>query len=57
VVAKVSQLSAALHGSFFGVDVNPAANRLRIISITGRKTCGTTSMTPRPPAGQSSTRC
>jgi hypothetical protein len=33
---KVSQLSVALAGARFGVDFNPAANRLRIISDTGQ---------------------
>lgn len=33
---KVSQLSTALQGSSFGVDFNPAANRLRVISDTGQ---------------------
>ncbi|WP_367323186.1 DUF4394 domain-containing protein [Streptomyces sp. HUAS ZL42] len=33
---KVSQLSVALQGSRFGVDFNPAANRLRVISDTGQ---------------------
>lgn len=33
---KVSQLSVALNGRFFGVDFNPAANRLRVISDTGQ---------------------
>ena len=32
----VSQLSVALEGKFFGVDFNPAADRLRIISDTGQ---------------------
>jgi hypothetical protein len=35
-VIKVSQLTVALNGRFFGVDFNPAANRLRIISDTGQ---------------------
>ncbi|MFF7493764.1 DUF4394 domain-containing protein [Streptomyces rubiginosohelvolus] len=34
--AKVSQLTVALSGTFFGVDFNPAANRLRVISDTGQ---------------------
>ncbi|MEV6477526.1 DUF4394 domain-containing protein [Streptomyces sp. NPDC051657] len=34
--AKVSQLTVALTGTFFGVDFNPAANRLRVISDTGQ---------------------
>ncbi|MFI6394120.1 DUF4394 domain-containing protein [Nonomuraea sp. NPDC050547] len=33
---KVSQLSVALDGKNFGVDFNPAANRLRVISDTGQ---------------------
>ncbi|WP_128376775.1 DUF4394 domain-containing protein [Streptomyces cavernae] len=33
---KVSQLSVALQGTSFGVDFNPAANRLRVISDTGQ---------------------
>ncbi|MGW6536492.1 DUF4394 domain-containing protein [Streptomyces sp. NPDC055051] len=33
---KVSQLTVALVGSTFGVDFNPAANRLRVISNTGQ---------------------
>ncbi|MFE1876877.1 DUF4394 domain-containing protein [Streptomyces sp. NPDC059496] len=33
---KVSQLTVALAGSAFGVDFNPAANRLRVISDTGQ---------------------
>ncbi|MFF8683142.1 DUF4394 domain-containing protein [Streptomyces sp. NPDC015237] len=33
---KVSQLTVALAGKAFGVDFNPAANRLRIISDTGQ---------------------
>jgi hypothetical protein len=32
----VSQLSVALEGASFGVDFNPAANRLRIVSDTGQ---------------------
>ncbi|MFD5208163.1 DUF4394 domain-containing protein [Streptomyces anulatus] len=34
--AKVSQLTVAPAGKFFGVDFNPAANRLRVISDTGQ---------------------
>ncbi|MFE7759703.1 DUF4394 domain-containing protein [Streptomyces sp. NPDC057429] len=34
--AKVSQLTVALAGAHFGVDFNPAANRLRVISDTGQ---------------------
>lgn len=33
---KVSQLTVALNGNDFGVDFNPAANRLRVISNTGQ---------------------
>jgi len=33
---KVSQLSIALSGSRFGVDFNPAADRLRVVSNTGQ---------------------
>ncbi|MFX4292968.1 DUF4394 domain-containing protein [Streptomyces bohaiensis] len=33
---KVCQLSVALDGEYFGVDFNPAANRLRVISDTGQ---------------------
>ncbi|MFC8454934.1 DUF4394 domain-containing protein [Kitasatospora sp. NPDC057223] len=33
---KVSQLTIALEGTSFGVDFNPAANRLRVISDTGQ---------------------
>ncbi|MFF3757759.1 DUF4394 domain-containing protein [Streptomyces sp. NPDC002185] len=33
---KVSQLTVALSGTTFGVDFNPAANRLRVISNTGQ---------------------
>lgn len=36
VATKVSQLSITLQGTFFGVDFNPAADRLRIISDTGQ---------------------
>lgn len=35
-VRKVSQLSVPLQGTHFGVDFNPAADRLRIISDTGQ---------------------
>lgn len=34
--SKVGQLSAALVGTSFGVDFNPAANALRVISNTGQ---------------------
>ncbi|MFD9718741.1 DUF4394 domain-containing protein [Streptomyces sp. NPDC059076] len=33
---KVSQLTTALSGTLFGVDFNPAANRLRVVSDTGQ---------------------
>ncbi|MFF0736086.1 DUF4394 domain-containing protein [Streptomyces chartreusis] len=33
---KVSQLTVALSGTAFGVDFNPAANRLRVISDSGQ---------------------
>ncbi|MBG0562806.1 DUF4394 domain-containing protein [Actinoplanes aureus] len=33
---KVSQLAVALNGTSFGVDFNPAADRLRIVSDTGQ---------------------
>ncbi|HYN18487.1 MAG TPA: DUF4394 domain-containing protein, partial [Actinomycetes bacterium] len=33
---KVSQLTVALSGTSFGVDFNPAANRLRVVSNTGQ---------------------
>ncbi|MFF9120589.1 DUF4394 domain-containing protein [Streptomyces massasporeus] len=33
---KVSQLTVALSGTSFGVDFNPAANRLRVIANTGQ---------------------
>ncbi|MFY1691860.1 DUF4394 domain-containing protein [Plantactinospora sp. WMMB782] len=36
VLKKVSQLSVPLQGSVYGVDFNPAANRLRVISDTGQ---------------------
>ncbi|MFF7137931.1 hypothetical protein RKD27_005711 [Streptomyces sp. SAI-126] len=36
VVTKVSQLQYALNGSNFGVDFNPAADRLRVISDNGQ---------------------
>jgi hypothetical protein len=34
--SRVSQLSTALSGTTFGVDFNPAANRLRVVSDTGQ---------------------
>jgi len=36
VAKKVSQLSVPLEGASFGVDFNPAADRLRIVSDTGQ---------------------
>lgn len=36
VVRKVSQLSVALEGKNFGVDFNPAVDRLRVVSDTGQ---------------------
>ncbi|NKE60302.1 DUF4394 domain-containing protein [Lentzea sp. PSKA42] len=36
VITKVSQLTVALHGTNFGVDFNPAADRLRVTSDTGQ---------------------
>ncbi|MGN9846814.1 DUF4394 domain-containing protein [Nonomuraea sp. H19] len=36
IVTKVSQLSVGLKGTAFGVDFNPAADRLRVISDTGQ---------------------
>lgn len=36
VATKVAQLSVALAGAAFGVDVNPAADALRIVSDTGQ---------------------
>ncbi|AXB48302.1 hypothetical protein A4R43_05845 [Amycolatopsis albispora] len=36
VVTKVSQLKVGLHGTTFGVDFNPAADRLRVVSDTGQ---------------------
>ena len=33
---KVSQFTVALEGTFFGVDFNPAADRLRVVSNTGQ---------------------
>lgn len=36
VATKVSQLTVALDGKNFGVDFNPAADRLRIVSDTGQ---------------------
>ncbi|MFJ3985488.1 DUF4394 domain-containing protein [Streptomyces fungicidicus] len=36
VVTKVSQLQYTLHGTNFGVDFNPAADRLRVLSDNGQ---------------------
>ncbi|MEJ3744928.1 DUF4394 domain-containing protein [Actinomycetes bacterium KLBMP 9797] len=36
VVTKVSQLTVPLYGTFFGVDFNPAADRLRVVSDNGQ---------------------
>lgn len=36
VVRKVSQLSVPLDGAHFGIDFNPAVDRLRVISDTGQ---------------------
>ncbi len=36
VITKVSQLQYTLHGANFGVDFNPAADRLRVISDNGQ---------------------
>ncbi|RAS66911.1 uncharacterized protein DUF4394 [Lentzea atacamensis] len=36
IITKVSQLTVALHGTNFGVDFNPAADRLRVTSDTGQ---------------------
>ncbi|MFD8949835.1 DUF4394 domain-containing protein [Streptomyces xanthophaeus] len=62
---KVSELSIALTGTAFGVDFNPAADRLRIISDTGQNlrhnvnvaTGGTLADTPltTPPATTATT--
>lgn len=35
-LTKVSQLSVPLHGATFGVDFNPAADRLRVVGDTGQ---------------------
>ncbi|MCX4784445.1 DUF4394 domain-containing protein [Streptomyces sp. NBC_01264] len=35
-VMKVSQLTVALSGTSFGIDFNPAANRLRVVSNSGQ---------------------
>ncbi|WP_208609545.1 DUF4394 domain-containing protein [Streptomyces atriruber] len=36
VITKVSQLQYSLHGTNFGVDFNPAADRLRVVSDNGQ---------------------
>ena len=63
VATKVRQLSVALEGTAFGVDFNPAANALRVISDTGQnlrqpfampdaQTVADTALTnPMPPPG------
>ena len=59
VITKVSQLTIALYGTNFGVDFNPAADRLRIVSDQGQNlrhdlntntTVNDTTLTT-PPAG------
>ncbi|OXM51936.1 DUF4394 domain-containing protein [Amycolatopsis alba] len=57
ILKKVSQLTVPLEGTNFGVDFNPAADRLRVISDTGQNLrhdfgTGTTVDTPltTPPA-------
>jgi Domain of unknown function (DUF4394) len=52
--AKVSQLTVALAGTSFGVDFNPAANRLRVVSDSGqnlRHNLDDTAATTPPLAG------
>ena len=44
VATLVSQLTVALNGTFFGVDFNPAADRLRIISDTGQNSPTTSTL-------------
>lgn len=60
VVTKVSQLSVPLYGTNFGVDFNPAADRLRVISDNGQNlrhnlangtTTEDTTLTTPPAAG------
>jgi hypothetical protein len=46
--AKVGQLTVGLIGTVFGVDFNPAANRLRVISNTGQTSATTSTTPPRP---------
>ncbi|SEQ92324.1 protein of unknown function [Lentzea xinjiangensis] len=36
IITKVSQLTVPLHGTNFGVDFNPAADRLRVLGDTGQ---------------------
>jgi hypothetical protein len=52
---KVGQLTVALSGNSFGVDFNPAANRLRVVSDTGqnlRHNLDDAAATTPPLAGQ-----
>ncbi|MDQ3664267.1 MAG: DUF4394 domain-containing protein [Actinomycetota bacterium] len=46
---KVSQLTIPLQGDFFGVDFNPAANALRVISDTGQNLRHSFATTPPGP--------
>jgi Domain of unknown function (DUF4394) len=48
VATKVGQLSQQLSGEVFGVDFNPAANALRIISDTGQNLRQPFATTPLP---------
>ncbi|WP_410600302.1 DUF4394 domain-containing protein [Amycolatopsis sp. lyj-90] len=63
VLTKVSQLSIPLYGKDFGVDFNPAADRLRVISdngqnlrhnLTGHVTVEDTALTTPPISGRTS---
>lgn len=47
--SKVGQLSVALSGTKFGVDFNPAANALRVISDTGQNLRQSFAATPLAP--------
>lgn len=47
--SKVSQLTVPLQGSRFGVDFNPAANALRVISDTGQNLRHSFAVTPPGP--------
>jgi hypothetical protein len=53
--ALVNRLSVALQGTFFGVDFNPAANRLRIISDTGQNLRHDVTGTTTPPTSNDGT--